>query len=202
VLDHSSEQPCFGSKIFIDATTKSKTIADQSLHLDIENIAEEFSPLPEGVCGFNSFLIAQNISVLIVSINKAVVSNTRSLSSRLFRLNSLSNLKAIILVDQEVDISNISMVIWYLASNIDPHRDTFLIPDSEGEINHVAIDGTRKVYTSDQPTRDWPNVVMMDLNTIDCINKKWVNLGLGDIISSPSLTLQTLQIGTGAVIKI
>jgi 4-hydroxy-3-polyprenylbenzoate decarboxylase len=202
VLDHSSEQPCFGSKIFIDATTKINTIVDQSLHLDLENIAEDFSPLPEGVCGFNSSLIAQNISVLIVSINKALVSNTRSLSSRLFRLNSLSNLKAIILVDQEVDISNISMVIWYLASNIDPHRDTFLIPDSEGKINHVAVDGTRKVYSSDQPSRDWPNVVMMDLNTIIRINKKWMNLGLGSMISSPSLKLQTLQIGIGAVIKV
>jgi len=201
-LDHSSEQPCFGSKMFIDATTKNNDANIHTNNLDKENIAEDFSPLPNGVCAFSSSLISQNISALIVSVNKAETLNTKELTSRLFRLNSLHNLKAIIVVDKEVDVHNISMVIWYLAGNFDPQRDTFFINDHDGRVNHVAFDGTRKVYPSDKPSRDWPNVVMMDLNTIKRINDKWVNLGLGNFISSPSLKLQSLQRGDGAVIKV
>ncbi|NVO10212.1 MAG: menaquinone biosynthesis decarboxylase [Bacteroidales bacterium] len=202
VLDHSSEQPCFGSKIFIDATSKKNEGNDYITKLDKESIAEDFSPLPDGVSAFNSSLISHNISVLVVSINKLEVLNTRELVSRLFRLNSLCDLKAIIVVDKEIDLNNISLVIWYLASNYDPQRDTFFIRDSEGKVNHVAFDGTRKVYASDKPNRDWPNVVMMNSDTIKRINYKWANLDLGNFITSPSLELQQLQLGADAIIKV
>jgi len=202
VLDHSSEQPCFGSKIFIDATTKNRIEIDHLLHLDTESIAEDFSPLPEGICAFNSSLISLQISALIVSVSKAAELNVRNLTSRLFRMNSLHNLKAVIVVDKEVDVNSISMVIWYLAGNIDPKRDIFNISDSEGKIKHIAIDGTRKAYPADQPSRDWPNVVMMNQATISRIDDKWTSLGLGSFIPSPSLKLQALQMGNGAVIKV
>lgn len=202
VLDHSSEQSCFGSKIFIDATLKDIESNSYTIEIDKESIAEDFAPLPDGVTSFSSSLISHKISVLIISINKSEVFNTKELASRLFRLSSLRNLKAIIIVDKEIDLNNISLVIWYLVSNYDPQRDTFFIKNSEGKINHVAFDGTRKVYPSDKPNRDWPNVVMMDSDTIEKINQKWRSHELGDFLNSPSLKLQQLQLGDGAIIKV
>jgi 4-hydroxy-3-polyprenylbenzoate decarboxylase len=202
VLDHASDQPCFGSKIFFDATSKTISARKQSITLDVESIAEELSPLPHGVCAYNASLISDKISALIISVNKADALNVRELSSRLFRISSLRNLKAVIIVDKEVDIRNVSMVIWYLVSNFEPQRDTCFINDQEGMVAHVVFDGTRKVYPSDKPGRDWPNVVMMDLKTINRIDEQWENLSLGVLIPSPSTKLKTLQIGDGATIKI
>lgn len=202
VLDHSSEQPCFGSKIFIDATSKKLSERKHFFNLDVESIAEELSPLPDGVTAYNSALIANRISVLIVSIDKTNSLNLNQLSAKLFRINSLRNLKAIIIVDKEVDVKNISLAIWYLAGNYEPQRDTFLINDQEGDVTHVVLDGTRKVYPSDKPSREWPNVVMMDSKTINHIDSKWEKLGIGTYISSPSNSLKSLQLGDGAVIKV
>jgi len=202
VLDHASDQPCFGSKIFFDATSKTISESKPLLNLDVESIAEDLSPLPNGICAFNASLISNKIAALIISINKADALNVREMASRLFRINSLRNLKAIILVDRELDIRNISMVIWYLVSNFEPQRDTQFIEDQDGGVPHVVFDGTRKVYPSDKPSRDWPNVVMMDLKTINRIDDQWENLGLGPLIPSPSASLKALQLGDGAVIKI
>ena len=202
VLDHASDQPCFGSKIFIDATSKNIDENKLFINLDVESIVEELTPLPNGICAYNTSLISNKISALIVSINKVDTLNVKELSSRLFRISSLRNLKALILVDKEVDIRNVSMVIWYLASNFEPQRDTLFINDQEGIATHVVFDGTRKVYPSDRPSRDWPNVVMMDLKTIKWIDSKWEFLGLDTFIASPSINLESLQLGDGAVIKI
>lgn len=202
VLDHASDKPCFGSKIFIDATSKNGDKNKQFFNLDVERIVEDLSPLPTGVFSFNAALISNEISALIVSVNKADTLNLKELTSRLFRIESLHNLKAIILVDKEVDVSNVSMVVWYLAGNFEPSRDTLFINDQNGKVVHVMFDGTRKVYIQDNPSRDWPNVVMMDLETTTRINEKWHGLGLGDFISSPSEKLNPFQFGDGAVIKV
>jgi len=199
VLDHSAEQPCFGSKLFIDATSKGGAMDSHSIRLEVADIAKELATLSE-VCAYSSLLISKNISTLVVSLNKAEGLNTKEFVSVLFKFSSLRNLKSVILVDKEVDVSNISMVIWYLVSNFDPQRDTLYVND--GDINHVVFDGTRKVYPSDSPSRDWPNVVMMDNDTIKRIDDRWVNLDLGNFIVSPSRKLQSLQFGNSAVIKV
>lgn len=202
VLDHASDKPCFGSKIFIDATSKNGDKNKQFFNVDVERIIDDLSPLPLGVFSFNAALISNEISALIVSVNKADTLNLKELTSRLFRIGSLQNLKAIILVDKEVDVNNVSMVVWYLAGNFEPSRDTLFINDQNGKVVHVMFDGTRKVYLQDNPSRDWPNVVMMDLETRTRINEKWKGLGLGDFISSPSERLKPFQFGDGAVIKV
>lgn len=202
VLDHASEQPCFGSKIFIDATSKNGDKNKQILRLDVERIVEDLSPLPSGVFSFSVALISNEISALIVSVDKSKALNLKELSSRLFRIESLQSLKAMIIVDKEIDVNYFSMVVWYLAGNFEPSRDTLFVNDHNGKIAHVMFDGTRKVYVQDNPSRDWPNVVMMDLETRTRINEKWEGLGLGAFIPSPSEKLKLFQFGDGAVIKI
>ncbi len=202
VLDHSSDQPSIGSKMFIDATYKN---SENSIIYDLpddESIAEDFSPLPIGVAAFNVSLIQKGISVVIVAIDKMIIPNTKDLFSNIFRMRSLRNLKTIIVVDKDLNINNIPMVIWYLAGNLEPQRDTYFYNNQTGGTNHVVFDGTRKVYQADKPNRDWPNVVMMDKDTIKRIDQKWNSLGLGNFIPSPSIILQSLSHGDGPVIKV
>lgn len=201
VLDHASDQPCFGSKIFIDATSKKDKESKQISSVDVERVADELSPLPKGVVAFNSSLISKGISVLLVSVDKTQGIDIKELSSRLFRLSSFRYINAIVIVDKEVDISNIALVVWYVAGNLEPQRDTYFIGLEDG-VKQIAIDGTRKVYLADKPNRDWPNVVMMDAETINNIDKNWENLQLGVFLESPSKGLKSLQLGDGAVIKI
>ncbi len=200
VLDHASDQPCFGSKIFIDATSKSG--GEQNVDFDVERVLEELSSLPSDVLSVNVSLLSKGISALIVSVDKTEGLNINEFSARLFRISALQNIKGLIIVDKELDIKNISMVIWYLAGNIEPSRDTSFVKGTDGKIAHIVFDGTRKVYKQDNQTREWPNVVMMDKFTISKIDEKWISLGLGEFIPSPSASLQPLQFGDGAVIKI
>lgn len=202
VLDHASDQPCFGSKIFIDATIKNRAEGNLNIDFDVERLLEELSPLPSDIQYVNASLLTKGISALIVSVDKREGLNISEFSSRMFRVNSLQNVKALIIVDKEIDITNISMVIWYLAGNIEPSRDTSFVKDSDGRIAHIVFDGTRKVYKQDKQTREWPNVVMMDKSTIKTIDEKWDRLGLGAFISSPSELMHPLQFGDGAVLKI
>jgi 4-hydroxy-3-polyprenylbenzoate decarboxylase len=159
------------------------------------------SPIPLGVSAYSLDLISNGISVLIVSVDKKDTPNVKELTSRLFRISALHNLKAIIIVDKEVNLKKISMVIWYLAGNIEPSRDTYFFNDQEGAVAHVAFDGTRKAYSLDNPTRDWPNVVMMDFETQKRIDEKWEKLDLGQFIPSPTEDYKQFQLGCGAVIK-
>lgn len=202
ILDHSSDQQSIGSKMFIDATDKNLDGSKYVGNLDDESIAENFSPLPIGVTAYNSSLLPLGISVLIVSIDKTICHNTKDLFAKVFKLSTLRDLKAIIVVDKELDVRNIPMVVWYMAGNLDPQRDTFVIADQNSNTSHIVIDGTRKVYSTDKPNRDWPNVVMMDKETIERVDKKWNYLGLGTLITSPSISIQSLLKGEGPIIKV
>lgn len=202
VLDHASDQPCFGSKIFIDATSKKDIVGQQISNIDVERIAEDLFPLPEGIVAFNTALIDNGISALLISVDKEGGVDVRELSSRLFRINSFHYVDALVVVDKEVKLSNIPLVVWYLAGNIEPQRDTYFIDEIEGGGKHIVFDGTRKAYLSDKPNRDWPNVVMMDTETIKRIDEKWQKLDFGVFIESPSNKLVSLQLGDGAIIKI
>ncbi len=202
VLDHASDQPCFGSKIFIDATVKSKEKSLQNIEFDVESVLVELSSLPKDAYSINTVLLSKGISALVISVDKNVGISIQEFSSRLFSISALQNVKALIIVDKEIEVSNISMVIWYLAGNIEPSRDTLFIKGADGKLAHIVFDGTRKVYKQDNQQRAWPNVVMMDKFTIKKVDEIWNDLGLGDFIPSPSELLQPLQLGDGAVIKI
>lgn len=201
VLDHSSEAPCFGSKMFIDAMQKVPSGDGFKISTYEEDIAEDLADLPNGITGFNCSLIKHNIPVVIFSLDTSKNIIIKDLAHRLSRLGSLRHLKAMIFVDKELDIKDISLVIWYLTANLDPQRDTFIIYDQSRKINCIALDGTRKISLVTNTGREWPNVVLMNRRTIQAIDDKWEKLGIGSHIISPSLRLLQLAQGEGPIAK-
>jgi 4-hydroxy-3-polyprenylbenzoate decarboxylase len=91
-------------------------------------------------------------------------------------------------------------VVWICSNNIDPQRDCFFC-DEEDQIRYpgIFIDGTMKSAEYDHFERDWPNVIVMDDETIAKVDEKWQHLDLGEFISSPSLNHKPLVLNQGAL---
>ncbi|HSH20099.1 MAG TPA: hypothetical protein VLA03_06585, partial [Draconibacterium sp.] len=96
------------------------------------------------------------------------------------------------------DLNDLFTLMWLLGGNLEPGRDISVL-ETKNSSQIVFVDSTFKTDEHDNFKRDWPNVVTMDQNTINAIDKKWNELGLGKFIKSPSLKFSKLVVGDGAV---
>ena len=64
----------------------------------------------------------------------------------------------------------------------------------------MGLDGTRKTKELDNFQRDWPNIIVADDATIRAVDEKWKELGIGDLIPSPSLKFRNQVYGGEAVV--
>jgi 4-hydroxy-3-polyprenylbenzoate decarboxylase len=81
------------------------------------------------------------------------------------------NDKFVIAVDDSVDISNFSLVMWKLFNNIDAKRDLIALE------NKFGIDATKK-WKEEGLTRDWPEDITMSQEIIDLVSERWKEYGL------------------------
>lgn len=135
-------------------------------------------------------------NLAIVSIKKRYPNHAYKIMHAMWGLGQLMFSKVIIVVDDDVDVHNIHEVIWRVTNNIDPMRDVQIVKGPVDSLNHAApqvgfgskmgIDATRK-WPSEGHTREWPEVVKMDAGTAAKIDQIWGQLGLGDLIPSPSI---------------
>ena len=65
----------------------------------------------------------------------------------------------------------------------------------------LGLDGTRKTKELDDFQRDWPNIIVANDATIMSVDKKWNDLGIGQLIPSPSLKFKDQMYGEEAVVK-
>jgi 4-hydroxy-3-polyprenylbenzoate decarboxylase len=135
-------------------------------------------------------------NLAIVSIKKRYPNHAYKVMHALWGLGQLMFSKVIIVVDDDVDVHNISEVIWRVTNNIDPMRDVQIVKGPVDSLNHAApmvgfgskmgIDATRK-WPSEGHEREWPEVVKMDPATVQKIDSIWDQLGLGAKLPSPSV---------------
>jgi 4-hydroxy-3-polyprenylbenzoate decarboxylase len=203
VLDHSSSRFAFGSKMGIDATTKypeefaeiiaEKTVPDAS---DFENLIREIPVIRT----METSLLNKGISLLVLGIEKDANFFLPELAATLLKYEAIQRVKFIILVDAALPVQNLEAVVWYVTGNIDPKRDCKIYePTHFNEVSHMIVDGTRKTAMSDGFSRDWPNPVLSSPETINLVDGRWSELGLGELIPSPSLVYYPLKRGVGAV---
>ncbi len=198
VLDHSSNLPAFGSKLFIDATAN--TVTNDFTGIDAELICKNLLSHSPHVLAVNPNLIEQGVPIAIVSVSKQEITDWRSFKESLSVCPDLEQLKAIVLVDMSTLVNDLQLVLWWVTGNIDPQRDIKLAKcNAAAEL--LVVDGTRKAYPSDGFNRLWPNVVAMDSDTIDRIDQMWQWLDIGEFIESPSLKMQNLVVGSDAVVR-
>jgi 4-hydroxy-3-polyprenylbenzoate decarboxylase len=78
----------------------------------------------------------------------------------------------ILMVDEDVDLKDLSIVTWKFFNNTDPKRDILVC---EGGL---VIDATKK-GPGDRHDREWPDDIVMDDDTKKRVDILWPKLGIG-----------------------
>ncbi len=126
-------------------------------------------------------------NLVIVSIKKRYPGQARKVMYGLWGLMLLSLSKAIIVVDHDVDVHNLSEVAWRVANNIDVRRDIVIVDGPVDDLDHASplprygsklgIDATRKDASEGHP-RPWPPDIVMSAEIKALVEQRWTEYGL------------------------
>ena len=209
VLDHSCSKLGFGGKMCIDGTAKFDEerdddflVNDSPLRVSPTGIMQQF---PE-IKSVNHSLLAKDIPCLIFSVEKNRIGHIRSLHEQICSSADIEGIKMILYVEHTVDALDLPTALWRFCNNLDPKRDQVLFRKSSvtqpgKTFACLGLDGTRKTKEFDNFHRDWPNIIVADEITIDAVDKKWSELGLGEFIPSPSHKFKNQMYGAEAVVN-
>ncbi len=208
VLDHSCSKMGFGGKMCIDGTKKTEEeINEQYANIDIKQINNKEALLQQftEVKQINDSLLAKGISCIIVSVEKNKKGHIKALHQHLCAAPQMEGVKMILYVEHTVNAHDIPTALWRFCNNMDPRRDNFLFEQPSTQqpgktFACMGLDGTIKTKELDDFYRDWPNIIVADEQTIQSVDEKWPNLGLGKFIPSPSLRYKDQVYGSGAVV--
>jgi 4-hydroxy-3-polyprenylbenzoate decarboxylase len=127
-------------------------------------------------------------NLMLVSIKKSYPGQARKVMNAIWSLGQAMFTKCVIVVDEDVNVQDMSEVTLKVLNHIDPERDiqfTFGPIDSLDHASRLAnygskmgIDATRK-WPSEGFHRPWPDEILMDAKTKAIVDKKWKDLGLG-----------------------
>jgi 4-hydroxy-3-polyprenylbenzoate decarboxylase len=152
----------------------------------------------------NTNLLSIDIPCLIVSVKKERKGHVKELHEKLVDLPELEGVKMILYVENTIDANDLSVALWRFCNNLDPKRDSFLFTKESTKQNGkqfhcLGLDGTIKTKDLDGFQRDWPNIIVADDATIESVDKKWNELGIGEFLASPSLKYKNQMYGEEAV---
>jgi 4-hydroxy-3-polyprenylbenzoate decarboxylase len=123
----------------------------------------------------------------IVSIRKAFPGHAKKVMHAIWGLGMLSLTKAVVVVDEHVNVHDYEQVFFYVGANVDPARDVMI---SEGPLDHLdhapthqffggklGIDATAK--GPDEGTRPWPKEIEMSDEIRALVDSRWEEYGIG-----------------------
>ncbi len=126
-------------------------------------------------------------NAVIVSIRKSYPGQARKVAHALWGLGQLMFTKVIIVVDEWVDVHNLSQVAWLSFMNIDPKRDCFFVEGPVDTLNHASpewnfgskmgVDATSKLPEEGHP-RPWPDPIEMSPEIREQVTRRWAEFGL------------------------
>lgn len=124
---------------------------------------------------------------VLISIKKAYPGHARKIMNALWGMGQMMFAKYIVVVDQDVDVQNLSEVLWKVFNNADPKRDTMIVEGPLDVLDHSAplplfgskmgIDATKK-WASEGHLREWPDDICMSPEIVEKVNRKWSEYGL------------------------
>jgi 4-hydroxy-3-polyprenylbenzoate decarboxylase len=127
-------------------------------------------------------------NLVLVSIKKRYPGQARKVMHALWGLALLSLAKAIVVVDEWVDVQHPTEVAWQALGNVDWSRDVIITEGPVDQLDHVApqstfggkigIDATHKL-PEEGHSRGWPEFVRMDAETQARVDALWSRLGIG-----------------------
>jgi 4-hydroxy-3-polyprenylbenzoate decarboxylase len=126
-------------------------------------------------------------NLVLVSIKKRYPGHARKVIFGMWGLALLSLSKAIVVVDDWVDVQNLSQVAWQALGNVDWSRDAVIVDGPVDHLDHasyqhsfggkIGVDATAK-RPEEGYSRGWPEVVNMTPEVKARIDEIWGKLGI------------------------
>jgi 4-hydroxy-3-polyprenylbenzoate decarboxylase len=202
VLDHSCSKMGFGGKMGIDGTGKfEEELSDELNNKEIPEVNGVLlqQKFPE-ISAVNTSLLSMEIPCLVISTKKNRRGHIRELHELIGESGMTRGIKMVLYVEHTVDANDLPVSLWRFCNNLDPKRDNYLYPATDGFSACLGLDGTIKTKELDNFQRDWPNIIVAADETIEAVDRKWAELGLGDFIPSPSLKYKSQVYGNEAMV--
>jgi 4-hydroxy-3-polyprenylbenzoate decarboxylase len=109
-------------------------------------------------------------NLALVRIRKRYAGQAYKVMHALWGLGQMMFTKIIAVFDEEIDVQDLSEVLWRLSNNIDPERDVCFVRGPVDILDHASrlpgygskmgIDATRK-WPEEGFTREWPDAIEM-----------------------------------------
>ena len=125
----------------------------------------------------------------VVSIKKRYPGQAKKIMCAIWGMGQMMFTKMVIVVDEHVNVQDMSEVWWRVYNNTDPKRD-FMIVDGPLEIldhasslpaygSKVGIDATKK-WTGEGHQREWPDEIVMNDKIKELVTSRWREYGFDD----------------------
>ena len=123
----------------------------------------------------------------IVSIKKKYPAHAKKVMNAIWGMGQMMFSKYIIVVDDDVNVHDLSEVAFHVFANTDPKRDSLFTEGPTDILDHASstmaisgkmgLDATRK-WKSEGYLREWPSEMKMDEVTRDLVKNRWGEYGL------------------------
>jgi 4-hydroxy-3-polyprenylbenzoate decarboxylase len=127
-------------------------------------------------------------NLVLVSVQKRYPGHARKAMHALWGLGLLMLAKCIVIVDEWVDVQDLSQVAWQVLGNVDWSRDIMVSEGPVDQLDHasyhpsyggkIGIDATAK-WAEEGYSRQWPEKVQMSPDVQQKIEKIWKELNIG-----------------------
>ncbi len=126
-------------------------------------------------------------NLILVSIRKAYPGHARKVMHSIWGTGQAMFSKCIVVVDDDVNVQDVSEVAWKALNNIDPQRDIEMVLGPVDSLDHASrlpnygskmgVDATRK-WPEEGFTRRWPDVIHMPGEVKQRVDALWKKAGL------------------------
>ncbi|MDQ2733312.1 MAG: menaquinone biosynthesis decarboxylase, partial [Armatimonadota bacterium] len=126
-------------------------------------------------------------NLCIVSIDKKYPGHARKVMHGIWGTGQMMFTKIVVVLDKEVNVQDMSEVIWRLGNNVDPSRDVLLSEGPSDVLDHAAhlpslsgklgIDATVK-WKDEGFVGEWPEELIMSDEVKQRVDGYWEKLGL------------------------
>ncbi len=131
-------------------------------------------------------------NLAIVAVKKSYPGQAKKVMNALWGLGHMMMLtRCLVVVDHDVDVSDVRGVVWNALNNVDYGRDLVIMPGPVDDLDHagsyelaqghkLGIDATRK-RPDEGYARDWPPEIRSDAATRATVSARWAEYGIGDL---------------------
>jgi 4-hydroxy-3-polyprenylbenzoate decarboxylase len=131
-------------------------------------------------------------NLILVSIKKRFPGHPFKVCYGLWGLGLMMLTKAIVVVDHDVNVHDLSEVGWRVLGNVDWRRDSIIVDGPVDQLDHasirnsfggkIGIDATAK-DAQDDHQRGWPQDLVMSEEIRKLVDEKWASYGLTPFVA-------------------